>query len=105
MIAARYPVTGTCIVRKQRERLSDNSADWLSRAAQAGPKGGGIRGGEAGAGEAGELAFDALVKHLTHRAALLGVLQNEAAPMIVDNSPFFDLLQGSKAAEASIVVV
>jgi hypothetical protein len=55
--------------------------------------------------EAGELALDARVKHLTHRAALLGVLQYEAAPMLIDNSPFFDLLQGSKAAEAGIIVV
>jgi hypothetical protein len=39
MTAARYPVMGTCIVRKRRERLSDNSADSLSRAAQAGREG------------------------------------------------------------------
>jgi hypothetical protein len=42
---------------------------------------------------------------LTRRSSLLGVLQNDAAPMIVDNGPFFDLLQGSKAAKAGQVVV
>jgi len=36
---------------------------------------------------------------------LLCVLQNDAAPMIVGNPPFFDLLQGSKAAEAGKVIV
>jgi hypothetical protein len=39
------------------------------------------------------------------RFALLGVLQNDAAPIIIDNSPFLDLLQGSKAAETGEVVV
>jgi len=38
-------------------------------------------------------------------SALLGVLQNDAASMIIDDSPFLDLVQGSKAAEASEVVV
>jgi hypothetical protein len=46
-----------------------------------------------------------LVQQLTRGAALLGVLQYDAAPMIIDNPPFFDLLQGSKAAETSIVIV
>jgi len=32
-------------------------------------------------------------------------LQNDAAPVIVGNPPFFDLLQGSKAAEAGKVIV
>jgi hypothetical protein len=36
---------------------------------------------------------------------LLGVFQNDTAPMIIDNPPFFDLLQGSKAAEAGKVIV
>jgi hypothetical protein len=36
---------------------------------------------------------------------LIGVLQNITAPMIVDNPPFFDLLQGSKAAEAGEVII
>jgi hypothetical protein len=37
--------------------------------------------------------------------ALLGVLQNDAAPMSIDESPFLDLLQGSEAAEAREVIV
>jgi hypothetical protein len=36
---------------------------------------------------------------------LLGVLQNDAAPLIVDDSPFFDLVQGAKASEACEAVV
>jgi hypothetical protein len=36
---------------------------------------------------------------------LLGVSQNDPAPMIVDNRPFLDFLQGSKTAEAGIIVV
>jgi hypothetical protein len=36
---------------------------------------------------------------------LLGVLQNDEAPLIIDNSPFFYFLQGSKAAEAGKVIV
>jgi hypothetical protein len=36
---------------------------------------------------------------------LIGVLQNDVAPEIIDNPPFFDLFQGSKAAEAGKVVV
>ena len=46
-----------------------------------------------------------LVRHPARRATLPGVLQNDAAPMIIDKAPFFDLFQGSKAAEASIVIV
>jgi hypothetical protein len=38
-------------------------------------------------------------------APLRGVLQNDTAPMIIDNPPFFDLLQGSKAAEADKVII
>jgi hypothetical protein len=38
-------------------------------------------------------------------APLRGVLQNDTAPMIIDNTPFFDLLQGSKAAEADKVII
>jgi hypothetical protein len=30
--------------------------------------------------------------NLAYLAALFGVLQNDAAPMIIDNPPFFDLL-------------
>ena len=46
-----------------------------------------------------------LVRHLPRRAALPGVLQNHAAPMSIDEAPFLDLFQGSKAAETSIVIV
>jgi hypothetical protein len=42
---------------------------------------------------------------LTRLSPLLGVVQNDAAPMIIDNPPFFDLLQGSKAAQAGKVIV
>jgi hypothetical protein len=38
-------------------------------------------------------------------SSLLGVFQDDMAPMIIDNPPFFDLLQGSKAAEAGKVIV
>jgi len=38
-------------------------------------------------------------------SALSGVLQNDAPTMSVDNAPFFDLIQGSKAAEAGQVIV
>jgi hypothetical protein len=38
------------------------------------------------------------------RSALLGVLQNDKTPTVIDNPPFFDLLQGSKATEASKVI-
>jgi hypothetical protein len=46
-----------------------------------------------------------LAQHLMHRSSLLGVLQNNTAPMTIDKPPFFDLLQGSKAAEAGKVIV
>jgi hypothetical protein len=36
---------------------------------------------------------------------MLGVLQNDPTPMMIDNPPFLDLLQGSKAAEAGKVIV
>jgi hypothetical protein len=42
---------------------------------------------------------------LIRLSPLLGVLQNDAAPMIIGNPPLFDLLQGSKAAEAGKVIV
>jgi hypothetical protein len=32
-------------------------------------------------------------------------LQNDVAPKIIDNSPFFDLFQGPKAAEAGEFIV
>jgi len=34
-----------------------------------------------------------------------GILHNAAAPKIIDNSPFFNLIERSKAAEANQVVV
>jgi hypothetical protein len=39
-------------------------------------------------------------RDLTGLFALLGTPQNDTAPMIIDSTPFFDLIQGSKAAEA-----
>ena len=39
------------------------------------------------------------------RSPPIGVLQNDMAPESIDNPPFFDLFQGSKAAEAGKVVV
>jgi hypothetical protein len=44
-------------------------------------------------------------RDLTRLSALLGTLQNDTAPMIIDNTPFFDLLDGSKAAKADEIVV
>jgi hypothetical protein len=38
-------------------------------------------------------------------SALLRVLQNDAAPMHIDEPPFFDLFQRSKTAEASEIIV
>jgi hypothetical protein len=38
-------------------------------------------------------------------APLPGVLQNDPAPMVIDNGPFLDFLHGSKAAETDIIVV
>ena len=46
-----------------------------------------------------------LAQSLMSFSALLGVLQNDAVPMIIDHGPFFDLFQGSKAAEAGEIVV
>jgi hypothetical protein len=45
-----------------------------------------------------------LAQHLMCFSPLSGVLQNDAAPMIIDSLPFFDLIQGSKAAEAGKVI-
>jgi len=45
------------------------------------------------------------VADLTRLLPLLGVLQNDMAPMIIDDPPFFDLLQGPKAAEAGKAIV
>jgi hypothetical protein len=42
---------------------------------------------------------------LTRCFALFRILQNDAAPTIIDESPFFDLFQGSKAAQAGQVVI
>jgi hypothetical protein len=46
-----------------------------------------------------------LAQHLMCLTPLLGVLQNDTAPMIIDDPPFFDLLERSKAAEADKVIV
>jgi hypothetical protein len=46
-----------------------------------------------------------LAQHLTRLSPLLGVLQNVTPPMNIDDPPFFDLLQGSKAAEAGEFIV
>jgi hypothetical protein len=35
----------------------------------------------------------------------LGILQNNAASMVIDNPPLFDLLQRAEAAETGIVIV
>jgi hypothetical protein len=60
------------------------------------------------AGRPGSLGrFEAVVglaQHLIRISPLLGVLQNDTAPMTIDNAPFFDLLQRSKAAEAGKVI-
>jgi hypothetical protein len=37
--------------------------------------------------------------------ALCGVLQNNTAPLSVDEAPFFDFLKGSKAAKADQVII
>jgi hypothetical protein len=42
---------------------------------------------------------------LRGRFALLGIAQNDAPSMIIDQSPLFDLFQGSKAAQAGQVVI
>ena len=43
--------------------------------------------------------------HLVCLPALLGVLQNDTAPMIIDNPPFLDFLERSKAAEAGQPII
>src|SRR5580704_5139277 len=45
------------------------------------------------------------VKRTARLPALFCVLQNEAAPSLIDKAPFFDLLQRSKAAETGQFVV
>jgi hypothetical protein len=42
---------------------------------------------------------------LTRHFTVVGVLQNGAAPTIIHKPPFFDLFQGSKAAQAGEVIV
>jgi hypothetical protein len=37
--------------------------------------------------------------------ALLGVLQNDATPLLIDNPPFFDFFHGPKAAETRQVII
>jgi hypothetical protein len=46
-----------------------------------------------------------LAQRLIRRSPLLGVLQNHTAPMLIDNPPFFDLLERPKAAEAGKIIV
>jgi hypothetical protein len=46
-----------------------------------------------------------LAEDLICLSPLFGVLQNDTAPLIIGNPPFFDLIQGTKAAEAGKVVV
>jgi hypothetical protein len=46
-----------------------------------------------------------LSQHLIRLSPLLGVFQNDTAPMIIDKPPFLDLLQGSKAAQTGVVIV
>jgi hypothetical protein len=46
-----------------------------------------------------------MLPDLTGHSAPFSVLQDDTASMIVDNPPFFDLLQGSKAADADEVIV
>jgi len=43
--------------------------------------------------------------HLVCLPALLGVLQNDTAPMIIDDPPFLDFLERSKAAKAGELVI
>ena len=44
-------------------------------------------------------------EHLIRLSPLPGVLQNDTAPMVIDDPPFFDFLQGSKASKAGKVIV
>jgi hypothetical protein len=43
--------------------------------------------------------------HLIGLSAPLGILQNDTAPVIIDQPPFLDLLERSKAAETGSVIV
>lgn len=45
------------------------------------------------------------VQTLVCRFSPLRILQNIAASMIIDNTPLFNLLQGSKATETGEVIV
>jgi hypothetical protein len=38
-------------------------------------------------------------------SAPFGVLQNDEAPMMIGDTPFFDFVHGSKAAEAGQIIV
>ena len=44
-------------------------------------------------------------RHLICLPPLLGVLQNDTAPLIIDNPPFLDFLERSKAAKAGKVII
>jgi hypothetical protein len=46
-----------------------------------------------------------LTRQVVRGFPVLGILQNDAAPMMIDDPPFFDLLQGSKAAQTGVVIV
>jgi len=46
-----------------------------------------------------------VAQHLRCLFPLLGVMQNDTAPLVIDDAPFFDLLQRSKAAETGKVIV
>jgi hypothetical protein len=43
-------------------------------------------------GHGGSGGWRNVARHLIRASSLPGVLQNDAAPMIVDHSPFFDLV-------------
>jgi hypothetical protein len=51
------------------------------------------------------LQGSAAAPHFTGIFALPGILQNDPAPMFIDDPPFLDLVQGSKAAQAGQVIV
>jgi hypothetical protein len=38
-------------------------------------------------------------------SALLGIFQNDAAPMVIDKRPFLDFLERAKAPETDIIIV
>jgi hypothetical protein len=46
-----------------------------------------------------------VLENLGYLSALARILQNDPAPMLIDNAPFLDLLQGSKTAKAGEIVV